>query len=125
MKLTEQQLNNKEDIVKDKSLSMEERKDAWKDLRNNLLNPRENFNPDTFDPYDAEENYDVMKRARVTPPKELPTFGLKPKEIMEGQMIGMYESKGDLYLTFAHRTNALQTEVDSLNKRIKQLEGKK
>lgn len=44
-------------------------------------------------------------------------MGMKPKELLEGQMIGMYESKQDLYLLFANKIN-------ELNRRIKELENK-
>jgi len=33
---------------------------------------------------------------------------------MEGQMIGMFESKQDLYLIFAQRCNELQKEIDAI-----------
>jgi hypothetical protein len=38
---------------------------------------------------------------------------------MEGQMIGMYESKQDLYLLFAHKYNGLLDEIEKLKKLIK------
>jgi hypothetical protein len=45
-------------------------------------------------------------------------MGMKPKELLEGQMIGMYESKQDLYLLFAHKCNELQKRIDNLEKLI-------
>ena len=87
-----------------------------------MMNPIKDFDPDNFEPLASEEEKKSCYRKRVIPPKELPTFNIKPKEILEGQMIGMYESKQDLYLTFAHRCNELQKEIDLLKDKIKQLE---
>lgn len=70
------------------------------------------------------QNSIYSNRQRKEPKKILATMGMKPKEIVEGEMIGLYESKQDIYLTFAHRCNALQEEVDSLTERIKKLENK-
>ncbi|KKL05025.1 hypothetical protein LCGC14_2610200, partial [marine sediment metagenome] len=85
------------------------------------MNPDSDFDPKTFDPFKGTPEYEVGKRKRVIPPKELPTYKLSPKEIREGQMIGMYESKQDLYLIFAHRCNQLQQEVDELKKIVEDL----
>lgn len=90
-----------------------------------LMNPypKESFNAETHDP--AKDIADeTWKRSRVLPLRELPTSGLKPKEIREGQMIGMYESKQDLYLIFAHKCNELQNKIDGLEARILELENK-
>ena len=86
-----------------------------------MMNPIKDFDPDNFEPLASDEEKKSCYRKRVKPPKELPTFGIKPKEILEGQMIGMYESKQDLYLIFAHRCNELQKEIDLLKDKIKQL----
>lgn len=81
-----------------------------------MMNPisEEDFDPEHFEPLLSAEEKNRAWRGRVKPPKTLPTFGLKPKEIMEGQMIGMYESKQDIYLIMAHRCNDLQTQIDEL-----------
>ena len=63
----------------------------------------------------------VANRTRDIPPKELPTFGMKPKVFREGQMIGEFESKQDLYLTFAHRCNDLQAQIDKLTEELLKL----
>jgi hypothetical protein len=104
----------------DKKKSLKERKELYKaEVLNKQLNPIKNFNPETFDPLaDDTEEYKVAKRERKDPPKELPTMGMKPKELLEGQMIGMYESKQDLYLLFAHKCNELQKRIDNLEKLI-------
>ena len=104
-----------------KKKSLEDRKELYKkEILDKRLNPVKDFNPETFDPMaDDTEEYKLAKRKRVLPPKELPTFGMKPKELLEGQMIGMFESKQDLYLLFAHRCNELQKEIDSLKKNNK------
>jgi len=105
---------------KDETKTLEERKDLYKsEVLNKLLNPIENFNPETFDPLeDNTEEYKLAKRVRKLPPIKLPTMGLSPKEILDGQMIGMYESKQDIYLILAHRCNDLQDEVDTLKKEL-------
>lgn len=85
----------------------------------NILNPVADFDPETFDPAsDNTEDYQLLRRKRVEPPRELPTMGMKPKELLQGQMIGMYESKQDLYLLFANKFNELQRRIDDLEKII-------
>jgi len=99
--------------------SLEEKRKEYKDNMEKALNPFESFDPEKFEPLATEEEAKLAYRKRTSPPKELPTFELKPKEIMEGQMIGMYESKQDLYLIFAHRCNELQKEIELLKEAIK------
>lgn len=105
----------------DKSISKEERIKEYKKEMNSVLNPipEKDFNPKTFDPISVEGMEDLEVRQRKTPIGRLPTFGIEPKEIMEGQMIGMYESKQDLYLLFAHKYNELLDEIEKLKKLIK------
>lgn len=74
---------------------------------NKIMNPVKDFNPDTFL---------VEGRERKDPPRTLPTFGLKPKKILEGQMIGMYESKQDLYLMIALLSERVTALEDKLKK---------
>lgn len=108
-------------IIGDKERPLQERVSAYKEMRSELLNPRKDFNPDTFDPYDDAENYDVVKRERKEPNRRLPTMGMKPKEIMEGQMIGMYESKQDLYLLIAwlsERVSDLEDQLSNAQRRL-------
>lgn len=111
----------KEYLNKKKSLT--ERKQLYKEeVTDKLMNPFDNFNPDNFDPLATNSEEDKLaKRVRLVPPKLLPLFGLKPKEIREGQMIGMYESKQDLYLIMAHRCNELQIELDAKDLEIQDL----
>lgn len=111
----------------DKSLTLKERKQLFKESREKLLNPlsEKDFDPENFEPLASAEEKELTYRKRVAPAKDLPTFGIKPKEIMEGQMIGMYESKQDLYLIFAHRCNELQKEIDLLIDKIENLTNKK
>lgn len=119
-----------ENITQDKKLpnyldkenySLSERKTLYKDTIEKCMNPfaTSDFNPETFEPSAEQDIKDVSFRVRADTPKILPTFGLKPKEILVGQMIGMYESKQDLYLMFAHRCNELQAEIDLLKSKIK------
>lgn len=91
----------------------------YKEKMEKALNPFENFDPDNFEPLATAKEKESIYRKRIVPPKGLPTFGLKPKEIMEGQMIGMYESKQDIYLILAHRCNDLQKQIDELKNLIK------
>ena len=102
----------------DKKYTLKERKKDFKIKMDKRMNPFDNFDPLTFDPMRNFPEYEVGKRKRIKPPKELLTFGLNPKEIRDGQMIGMFESKQDLYLIFAHRTNELQKKVEELEKII-------
>ena len=94
-------------------------KEERKQLDQEKLNPFKDFDSDNFEPLASEEENKSCYRKRIVPPKELPTFGIKPKEVLEGQMIGMYESKQDLYLIFAHRCNELQKEIDLLKGQLK------
>jgi hypothetical protein len=103
----------------DKTLTLAVRKLELKKSVEKMMNPDANFDPDNFDPIATPDEKEVSDRARVVPPQTLPTFGIRPKEIREGQMIGMYESKQDLYLIFAHRCNDLQNQIDELKKLIK------
>ena len=82
--------------------------------------PENEFNPNTFEPQ-GEDMAEINDRGREDPPTILPTYGLKPKKIREGQMIGMYESKQDIYLIMAHKINALQTQIEDLQNQINNL----
>lgn len=92
-----------------------------KEKMDRLLNPIsiDSFDPENFEPLASPEELECAYRKRVKPPKKLPTFGLKPKEIMDGQLIGMYESKQDIYLVLAHCINDLRDEIDLLKAKIK------
>lgn len=101
---------------RDAKLSLSERKKAREKHLELLLNPVKEFDPDTFQPGISEndESYELRKRERLNPPRRLPTLGLKPRKILEGQMVGMYESKQDLYLLIAwlsERLSDLEDEV--------------
>lgn len=109
----------------DKKLSFKERKKAYQDeVIDKMMNPGKyrlggDINDKNFDPMaDDTEEYKLAKRDRVEPPKVLPTNGMQPKKLLEGQMIGMYESKQDLYLLFANKCNELQKQIDELKKLI-------
>lgn len=115
-KLTKKQLENRQAKVSDTSLPIAERRAAYAELMEQVMNPDDNFNPDTFDGMKDVEDYEVKKRKRAEPPERLPTMGMKPKKIMEGQMVGMFESKQDLYLLMAHYINKLLDEIDELKK---------
>ena len=83
----------------------------YKEKMEKALNPFENFDPDNFEPLATAKEKESIYRKRIVPPKELPTFGLKPKEIMEGQMIGMYESKQDILRATVSLPNPLKQYV--------------
>ena len=108
----------------DKNLSLEEKKLDYKKNVEKMMNPFIDFNPDNFEPIDRDLS-ELSERKRIIPQKQLPLFGLKPKEIREGQMIGMYESKQDIYLIFAHRCNEMQNEIDFLKNEINLLKNNK
>jgi hypothetical protein len=42
---------------------------------------------------------------------------MKPKELLEGQMVGMFESKQDLYLLIAWLSERVSDLEDKLNKK--------
>ena len=103
-------------VVENKTLPAEERRAAHKELMDAKLNPIDDkkFDPATFDPMYDVPDYEVKKRKRKEPPRRLPTKGMFPKEIFDGQMIGMYESKQDLYLLIAwlsHRVSDLEDQL--------------
>ena len=103
-------------------LSIEERQEDYKKVMDKKMNPipENEFNPNDFEPL-GDDIKAVANRKRNIPQKKLPTYGIKPKEIREGQMIGMFESKQDLYLIFAHRCNEMQNEIDLLKEEINNL----
>lgn len=107
----------KAEIVKNKALPLEERRAAHKELMEAKMNPIDGkkFDPATFDPMYDVPDYDVKKRKRQEPPRRLPTKGMFPKEIFDGQMIGMFESKQDLYLLIAWLSNRVSDLEDRLN----------
>jgi len=111
---------NKLDYLDD-SKTIEEKRLLYSNVINKKMNPvpEKSFNPETFDPLGDNDMNLIANRKRTDVPKILPTFGLKPKEIREGQMIGMFESKQDLYLIMAHRINQLQEEIELLKTKIK------
>lgn len=101
-------------ILSDKTKPLADRKKAHKEIMNELMNPKKNFDPATFEPFDDDPDIDVKRRPRKSPPARLPTMGLLPKELLEGQMVGMYESKQDLYLVMAHYINDLLDRIEAL-----------
>lgn len=103
------------DKVVDVSLPDAARKAAYEQIMDGLLNPKTQFDPQTFDPMDGVDAYDIKKRPREEPSRTLPTMGMKPKKLFEGQMIGMFESKQDLYLLIAwlsERVTALEDKLE-------------
>lgn len=106
--------------MKNKELTIEQKKEQYKKNMEELLNPipEEEFDPETFDPVVVEGLEGVQIRERKVPIGKLPTYGLAPKEVMEGQMIGMYESKQDLYLIIAHKINELLDRIEVLEKEL-------
>lgn len=112
--------NPKINYLDKENYSLAQRKQFYKDAIERDMNPvKSNFNPETFEPSGDPDIKEVSFRVRKPVPKLLPTFGLNPKELLEGQMIGMFESKQDLYLILAHRCNELQAEIDLLKTKIK------
>lgn len=96
--------------------------DSMMDKNMNPL-PAKDFDPATFDPMKLSNHphAEIGARTREQPPKRLPTMGMLPKKIREGQMVGMYESKQDLYLLIA----ALWNHVADLEDIIQDLRKKK
>ncbi len=119
-KLTKTQEENRLAKVRNENLTLAERKAAHKELMASLLNPKDDkdFDPETFDPMEGVDHFEVKKRGRKAPPRRLPTMGLLPKELFEGQMVGMFESKQDLYLIMAYYINGLLDRIEELEKKV-------
>lgn len=104
------------EIIKDDTLPKAKRVEAALEIKDRLLNPLpvKDFNPETFEP-NPDETAQLIPRSRKHPERRLPNpHKLKPKEVMEGQMVGMYENKQDLYLIIAwlsERITDLEDEV--------------
>lgn len=119
-KLSIKKIKSLKELVSNKKISISKRRDAYKELQDALLNPKSesSFDPETFDPMDGVSDYEAKKRIREKPPEVLPTMGMKPKKMFEGQMIGMFESKQDLYLMIAHVNNTLLDKIKQLEDEI-------
>jgi len=117
-RLTKIELNNRNEKISDTNLSISQRKIAYKEIMDETLNPSEQFDPETFDPMSDDPDYEVKKRPREKHMGKLETMGMNPKKQLEGQMVGMFESKQDLYLLFANKINDLIDRVDELEKRL-------
>jgi len=102
-------------LYQDKTKPLKDRREDYESSMDKMMNPISvnDFDPDTFEPM-GDDMKEIANRVREIPPAILPTFGIKPKKIREGQMIGMYESKQDIYLMLAHRINQLQAEIELL-----------
>lgn len=115
-KVREGAVNKDAERMANPKLTMRTRKNAFKRIDAKMMNPvpEEEFDPETFDPMENDPNIEVKRRPRTEPPKRLPTLGMKPKQLKEGQMVGMYESKQDLYLLIAwlsERVTDLEEEL--------------
>lgn len=119
-KLTKLQLTNRKAILDDPKQTIAKRTQAHLEIRAQMMNPKTDadFSPLTFDPMEGVRNHDIIKRTRMAPLRRLPNpHGMQPKEILEGQMIGMFESKQDLYLLLvwlSGRVSDLEDEVNTL-----------
>lgn len=108
--------NEDQKILENRTLKKEERKEAYQRIMHKAMNPVENFNPETFDPVmDDDPDADIKRRPRTNPQRRLPTLGMKPKQLLEGQMVGMYESKQDLYLLIAWLSERVSDLEDALS----------
>lgn len=105
-------------VFEDKKVPILKRKQAYEESRDLLLNPKKDFDPELFDPYDDDPDYAIKKRPRVEPPRIFPDMGMFPKEIMQGQLVGMYESKQDLYLMIAWLSRRVTKLEDQLGKKV-------
>lgn len=118
-RITKQDIIALKKLVSDKTLPLAKRKEAHKQILDGMLNPVSTFDPKTFDPMQGIEDYEVKKRDRKEPTRRLETMGMRPKEIFPGQMVGMFESKQDLYLLIAwlsERVSDLEDLVENLTK---------
>lgn len=117
-KLTELQIKNRLAKVLDDTAPLSARKLAHKEVMDEVMNPDPLFDPTTFDPKRGTRGYEAKRRDRKAPPLRLPTMGMHPKEILEGQMVGMFESKQDLYLIMAYYVNMLLDRIEELEKKV-------
>ena len=122
-----EEIKNLEKVFKDKEKPFQQRRIAFDTFMDNLMNPEDQstFDPKTFDPMKDLPEAELSHRVRKKPGKIVPTFGLEPKDIREGQMIGMFESKQDIFLFFAHRCNDMQKEIDELRAEINKINNSK
>ena len=116
---TEKTMEELKDIVINPRLPRAERVAAALEIKDNLLNPikEEDFDPDTYEPDATNVMVQLIPRVREKPPRRLPTGGLKPKEIMEGQRVGFFESKQELYLHIAELSERISDLEDIINKK--------
>lgn len=77
-------------------------------------------NKNAFKPDTKQERDRYTDLASI--PEELPTAGLLPYPIDETDLIGEFESKKNLYLTFAHYINKLTDRIKEFEIRIRELE---
>lgn len=118
MKLTPEQKELAFARIQDPKVPKKQKEKDYSDMLDTLLNPKETFDPETFDPfYDDLPEYDVVRRPRELPPRRLPTMGLKPKRLLSGQLIGEFESKQDLYLLIALLSERVSDLEDQLNQK--------
>jgi len=115
-RLTKVQLETLAAKVEDTVIPLEIRKAVHNEIMDEVMNPKDNFDPETFDPKEGVVGFEAKRRSRIPPPARLPTLGMKPKQLLEGQMVGMYESKQDLYLIMAHYINDLLDRIEVLEK---------
>jgi len=113
-------LQKDEEIKDDITQPIEKRRESFERIREAMLNPlpKSKFDPETFDPMDDHPDSELGKRERIEPPKRLPTMGMFPKNILNGQMVGMFESKQDLYLLIAwlsNRVTDLEEQITQQN----------
>ena len=116
MKMTKEKQEEKMAVVADETQSPKKRKEAYQELMDAKMNPIPDtkFNPETFDPMYEAPHYEIRRRNREEPPRRLPTKGMRPKKLFDGQMIGMYESKQDLYLLIAWLSERVSDLEDQL-----------
>jgi len=118
---------DKKTIYTNKNLPLSQRKKAFDEEVHEMMNPvpASEFDPVTFNPIKLDDVEDsVYYRDRKKHVGKFPTLDIEPKTIREGQMIGMYESKQDIYLIFAHKINDLMDVIEKLEKEVVALKKK-
>lgn len=74
---------------------------------------------------EAEQIGVKINRERIqNMPDRLPTFGMLPFPTDEHAHIGLYETKQNIYLTFAHAYNKAMERIEILEQKIRILEKK-
>lgn len=112
----------KEKILKENiigKINSKNRNYSFKDVEEGKLEPL--FPESSSKPYHGVKQNRVRIPFKEDIPNRLPTAGLLPYPIDEDDFIGEFESKKNIYLTFAHAFNKAMERIEYLEDEIKTL----